>query len=277
MPELPEVETIALALREEGHDTPPVVGRKIQGVRLLWKRTLATQPWEKWQSSLIGQSINHIYRRGKYLILQLSQNNVLFHLGMSGDLRVEIDSGEPAKHDRFLLLLEPDLRLVFNDPRKFGRVWLATDPLEVLSTLGPEPLNTSLTPQDFYRHIHQRKRQLKPLLIDQKFIAGLGNIYTDEALHAARLHPLTPAHTISQQQAEYLLDAIRQVLSEGIQRHGTSIDWVYQGGEFQNHLRVYQRTGEPCPTCSTPIERIIVAQRGTHYCPSCQPCPNNPV
>jgi formamidopyrimidine-DNA glycosylase len=118
--------------------------------------------------------------------------------------------------------------------------------------------------------MQKRKRQIKPLLLDQSFIAGMGNIYTDEALFLSRIHPLTRADQITSAQAEQLLENIRLVLKEGIIRNGASIDWVYRGGEFQNYFRVYQRTGQPCPVCGSPIERIVVGQRGTHFCPVCQ-------
>jgi formamidopyrimidine-DNA glycosylase len=137
--------------------------------------------------------------------------------------------------------------------------------------LGPEPLDEGFTPEDFFARIHATRRQLKPLLLDQKFLAGLGNIYADEALNLAKLHPLTPANALTVQQAAHLLEGIRTVLRDGIQRNGASIDWVYRGGDFQNYFRVYQRTGLPCPKCGTPIARIIVGQRGTHFCPYCQP------
>ncbi|MGZ9163868.1 MAG: zinc finger domain-containing protein, partial [Anaerolineales bacterium] len=115
-----------------------------------------------------------------------------------------------------------------------------------------------------------KHRQLKPLLLDQTFLAGLGNIYTDEALHIAKLHPLAVSDSITAKQARVLQDAVRKVLEEGIRRNGASIDWVYRGGEFQNHFRVYDRKGKPCPVCGTKIERIVVGQRSTHYCPKCQ-------
>jgi formamidopyrimidine-DNA glycosylase len=161
--------------------------------------------------------------------------------------------------------------MVFNDTRKFGRVWLLEDPEEVLGLLGPEPLGESLTSSIFYGMLHCRRRQLKPLLLDQTFLAGLGNIYTDEALHHARLHPLALSDRLSIEQADRLLYSIRNVLQEGIRRQGASIDWVYRGGDFQNYFRVYQRTGEPCPECGTAILRLVIGQRGTHFCPDCQP------
>ena len=160
--------------------------------------------------------------------------------------------------------------MVFNDTRKFGRVWLVEDAQSVLGGLGPEPLDESLTGSDFYRMLQKQKRQIKPLLLDQSFLAGLGNIYTDEALFQARIHPLTAACAIQKSEANELLAAIRSVLQEGIQRNGASIDWVYRGGDFQNHFQVYQRDGQPCSRCGTEIQRITVGQRGTHFCPRCQ-------
>jgi formamidopyrimidine-DNA glycosylase len=176
-----------------------------------------------------------------------------------------------APHHRLILTLEGGQRLAFNDPRKFGRVWLMVDPGSVLGGLGPEPLSDVFTPGELYHRLQTSRRQIKPLLLDQSVLAGLGNIYTDEALHLAKLHPLTPANAITPLQAEGLWCSIRTVLEEGIRRHGASIDWVYRGGDFQNYFRVYHRVGEPCPECGAPIQRMIVGQRGAHFCPTCQP------
>ena len=189
---------------------------------------------------------------------------------MSGDLVVCPAGEECAAHVRLRLELDGDWHLDFNNPRKFGRVWLLEDPASLFDRLGPEPLDPALTADAFYQRLHSRKRQIKPLLLDQGFLAGMGNIYTDEALNLAKIHPLTRANEIRQDQADALLTSIRHVLEEGIRRNGASIDWVYQGGDFQNYFRVYQRTGEPCPACGTPVERIVVGQRGTHFCPQCQ-------
>jgi formamidopyrimidine-DNA glycosylase len=150
-------------------------------------------------------------------------------------------------------------------------VWLVDEVDRVVGMLGPEPLDESLTVEILFDRLHATRRQLKPLLLDQTFVAGLGNIYVDEALNLAKLHPLTPANCVNSAQAARLLESIRTVLRDGIARNGASIDWVYRGGEFQNYFRVYQRTGEPCPECGTPIARITVGQRGTHFCPLCQP------
>ena len=285
MPELPEVETIARMLRMGGREPakgaspasgqasggPALVGRHVLGVDLLWARTLAEPTPEEFTLRLIGQVIEDIGRRGKFLYFRLSRNWLLFHLRMSGDLMVKPVGTPPEIHDRLILELEGDLMLVFNDARKFGRVWLVDDVDQVVGELGPEPLDESLTAQMLFDRLHATRRQLKPLLLDQTFLAGLGNIYVDEALNLAKLHPLTPANCISPAQAYRLLESIRLVLRDGIARNGASIDWVYRGGDFQNYFRVYQRTGKPCPECGTPIARITVGQRGTHFCPLCQP------
>jgi formamidopyrimidine-DNA glycosylase len=265
MPELPEVETIARYLR------PALVGRRVTTVNLLWSRTLQVPAADQFQTRLTGQIIREISRRGKFIILQLSNETLLIHLRMSGDLRVEVDAGEYARHDRLILSLDDGYRLAFNDARKFGRAWLVEDPTCVLGDLGPEPMDEGFTPTSLYQALQSHHRQLKPLLLDQTFLAGLGNIYADESLHRAGLHPLTLSQSVSLKQAEALWRGIRAALQEGIRQNGASIDWVYRGGDFQNYFRAYQRTGQPCPQCGTPIEKITVGQRGTHYCPICQP------
>jgi len=269
MPELPEVETIARVLREGGRNAPTIWGREISGVDVLWLRTLAIPGVDVLRQRLIGQKIHTVNRRGKFLVLGLDSGTLLFHLRMSGDLRVQ-QGGELQAHDRLVIDFSDSWRLAFNDPRKFGRAWLVDDPGEVMGRLGPEPFDEQLTPSSFFVLLQQKKRQLKPLLLDQTFIAGLGNIYSDEALHLAKLHPLRSSGSVTELEAADLLAAVRQVLAEGIRRNGASIDWVYRGGDFQNFFRVYQRTGEACPVCGTPIQRMVVGQRGTHFCPQCQ-------
>ena len=275
MPELPEVETIARILRQGIPGQPAILEHSIQSVDLLWQRTLAEPTPAEFYMRLPNQAISDVRRRGKFLVCKLTSGWLLFHLRMSGDLLVKSAGTASEKHDRLILVLDGDIQLVFNDTRKFGRVWLVDTPQQVLGNLGPEPLDDELTAENLYRRLHATSRQLKPLLIDQSFLAGLGNIYVDEALNLAKLHPLTHANHLTQTQANTLLKSIRTVLREGIARNGASIDWVYRGGEFQNYFRVYQRTGEPCPECGTIIERITVGQRGTHFCPYCQPLPQD--
>lgn len=270
MPELPEVETVGRYLREGKPDQPPVLGHKIIGVEVNWDRSIAQPDAESFRSRVVGQSINRIGRRGKYLILDLSADFLLVHLRMSGDFFVRLPQESDGPHDRVVFLLDQDLKLVFEDSRKFGRLWLVEDPEQVLTKLGPEPLSAEFTAARLHALLQSRHRQLKPLLLDQSFIAGLGNIYTDEALHIAGLHPLTTSDALQPEDTERLWGAIRQALNAAIQRNGTSIDWLYRGGDYQKYLRVYQRTDEPCQVCGTPIKRIVVGQRGTHFCPTCQ-------
>jgi formamidopyrimidine-DNA glycosylase len=277
MPELPEVETIARSLRNPPDQTSfSIIDRKIQNVHVLWKKTLANLTADVFIKRAKHQLVNSIGRRGKYLMINLSKDTLLIHLRMSGDLRVERTmnaSGTPnpvLKHDRLVLEFDKNIRLAFSNPRKFGRVWLAANPEEILGTLGPEPLGGQLDEKKFHSMLNKHKRQIKPLIMDQHFLAGMGNIYTDEALFLAKLHPLSRSHNLSANDSTALLNAIRTVLQEGIRKNGASIDWVYRGGDFQNQFNVYGRTGEPCSVCGTNIQRLIVGQRGTHICPNCQ-------
>jgi len=271
VPELPEVETIARNLREGSGIQPALPGLRVRDAHLFWERTLACPSVDEFYQRLPGQMVEKVWRRGKFLVLSLNQDHLLIHLRMSGDLLVEGEHDPVAPHHRLLVRFDAPYRLAFNDPRKFGRVWLLDSTEEIFLSLGPEPLGEEFTADALYSRLMERHRQLKPLLLDQSFIAGLGNIYTDEALHRAGLHPLMLSDQVSPEQAHRLWEGIRLVLEEGIRRNGASIDWVYRGGDFQNYFRVYQRTGNPCPVCGTPVERIVVGQRGTHYCPHCQP------
>jgi formamidopyrimidine-DNA glycosylase len=273
MPELPEVETIARALAQGGRGGPALVGRRIRGARLLWARTLATPSPRRFHARIRGQAIRAVSRRGKFLCLHLDRDELIFHLRMTGDLVALAPADSPPSFCRLLLLCDDGTRLAFDDARKFGRAWLVADDREVLGGLGPEPLDPRYRPEHLYRGLKERRRQLKPLLLDQSFLAGLGNIYTDESLHRAGLHPLTPSDAVTRAQAALLWQSIRRTLRKGIRRNGTSIDWAYRGGDFQTQLRAYGRTGSPCPVCGVPIERLLVGQRGTHICPRCQPLP----
>ncbi len=264
MPELPEVETIARKLK------PELIGRTILSADLRWSRTLAAPSPKKFREQIKGQKILDVGRRAKYLTIRLSSFHLLIHLRMSGDLHIKDSTDQPEKHDRLIIKLSGNHSLTFNDTRKFGRVWLVADPTEIFKTLGPEPLSKEFTSHWLHSALHKKHRRLKPLLLDQTFLSGLGNIYTDEALNIAKLHPLRESDSITVKQTEVLHEAIRTVLKEGIRRNGASIDWVYRGGEFQNYFRVYDREGEPCRNCGTKIKRITVGQRGTHYCPRCQ-------
>jgi len=270
MPELPEVETIRQNLRRGGANSPAILGWTIESAHVLWARTLAVPDVDEFEKRLPGQQVIEIDRRGKFLVFKLSQDALLIHLRMSGDLMVEEGSEPRSTHCRMAIEFTNGQRLVFIDARKFGRVWLTAERDLILSGLGPEPLDETFRSQDLYHRLHAHRRRLKPLLLDQAFLAGLGNIYADEALHLARLHPLMLSNQVSAVQAERLWWAIRTVIEEGIRRNGASIDWVYRGGDFQNYFRVYQRTGQPCRECGEVIQRIVVGQRSAHFCPNCQ-------
>ncbi len=271
MPELPEVETRVRQLRA------PCIDRTIERARINWPRHIDTPSPSVFRRRIRGQRVTDVRRRGKFLIFQLSEDALLFHLRMSGDLYLAAEQSPVDRHVHTVLILDNLEQLRFSDARKFGRVYLVSSEDEITAGLGPEPLSKQFTPEKFTRALGARKRMIKPLLLDQNFIAGMGNIYTDEALHLAGLHPLTHSHTLSPAQARRLWHSLRQVLRDGILHNGASIDWVYKGGSHQNHFRVYGRRGEPCHGCGCTITRTTIAQRGTYFCPSCQPAPERHI
>ena len=273
MPELPEVETFRRYLLQGKPGSPSILGKQIKDADLLWDRTLETPSRAEFEERVRGQFVTGIGRRGKYLLIKLSQDTLIIHLRMSGELVVEEKTNPSGKHYRLVLNFADKYRFAFNNIRKFGRVWLTENPDEVIGDLGPEPLEETFTADDFYQLILKHKRQLKYFLLDQKVIAGLGNIYTDEALFKSRLHPARRTTTLTEHEAHLLWESIREVLSDGIKNQGSSIDWMYQGGDYQKYLSVYNLEGEACTRCKTPIKRIKIAQRSTYFCPSCQPLP----
>jgi formamidopyrimidine-DNA glycosylase len=270
MPELPEVETICIGLRNGSEDQPSILGRRIEGTCILWERTIQAPTISEFEKIICGQEIQDISRRGKYILLHLEISFLIIHLRMSGDLYFRANCQPIAPHDRILFEFKGGGCLVFNDTRKFGRIWLVQNPGDVLGKLGPEPFNPDLTGEAFHKMLLGHNTPIKKLILDQSFLAGIGNIYADEGLFGAKIHPLTISSQINIDSAEILLSSLRMVLQEGIRHHGSSIDWVYKGGDFQNYFRVYKRTGLPCRQCGTPIERILVGQRSTHFCPKCQ-------
>ena len=275
MPELPEIETIARGLAS-GADN--LIGRRVVRAHVAWQRTVAkpepalseANGAAEFERRIVGQTVKAVGRRGKFVRIELDKDGLLIHLRMSGDLLTGYSDEPLGSHSRLQIYFEDGLQLSFQDPRKFGRAWLVAEAAEVTGELGTEPLDSALTSSRFHKMLAARKRQLKPLLLDQTFLAGIGNIYADEALWEAKLHPLSLASRVSREKAGSLLRGIRKVLKAGIKRNGASIDWVYRGGEYQNHFKVYQRTGEPCPRCGAKIKRIVLGQRGTHFCPRCQ-------
>ena len=270
MPELPEVETICEGLRKDNEINPSILQRQIINAVIYWPRSIQTPAIEEFISKVSGQTVRKIHRRGKFILINLDNHVLAIHLRMSGDLIYKYKDEGHTTHERVEFVFLDGDRLVFKDTRKFGRIWLVNDEKEVTGNLGPEPFDNNLTDQIFFQMLHNSNRKIKPLLLDQNFISGLGNIYSDESLFLAGIHPLKKANEIDLAKARLLLGSIRNVLHDGIKHHGSSIDWAYRGGDFQNYFRVYHRTDLPCVICATNIVRCIVGQRSTHFCPNCQ-------
>lgn len=270
MPELPEVESVLRALRD---GQPALTGRIISRAIIVWNGVLSGCYADAFQTGIQGAEFTSINRHGKYLIFSLGQpesdNRKVFlivHLRMTGRLYLVPHDEAVDRHTRLSLLLDKGLALRFDDPRKFGRVWLVQNTDEVLHGLGPDALTVGL--DYFASKLSGRSRQIKPLLLDQSFVAGIGNIYADESLFRARIHPLATAETLSGKAVEELHRSIVGVLSEAVAEKGANVDGVFKEGNFD--VKVYGRTGEPCRVCGSAIAKIRVGQRGTHFCPICQ-------
>jgi formamidopyrimidine-DNA glycosylase len=270
MPELPEVETVVRGLRA------PLAGRTITGVTFDWPRALVTPDGPIFAARIAGQPVRSVNRRGKYIVITLDPDTLIIHLKMTGRLYV-VPDGTGHDADRwvhFTFQLDNARQLRFSDSRKFGRVYLVADPAEVVGSLGPEPLEETFTLDVFRTRIAERRGQIKPLITNQQFLAGIGNIYADEALFASRIHPRRPADTLSGDDIARLYAAVRSVLRDAIAYEGASVNWYRKPdgtqGSAQDRLQVYGRAGEPCPRCGRPIERIVVGQRGTYLCTACQ-------
>ena len=283
MPELPEVETVARDLR------PRLVGATIVGARTSWARTLRTHDPTSFGDAVAGRTVEAVGRRAKQLVIELSGEAALtIHLKMTGQLFVVPADTPEDPYVRLVLELADGRELRFRDIRKFGKVGLyGRDPITgdlvaevggaaVFAAIGPEPLDEAFRIRDFRRRLRRRKGRLKPLLLDQSFLAGIGNIYADESLWRARLHPLRTVPTLRPPDERHLYESVRSVLAEAIDRRGSSIDDYTApdgDGSMQERLDVYQRTGEPCPRCGRPIKRIVVGARSTHLCTWCQRLP----
>ncbi len=264
MPELPEVETIVRAYR------PRLEGRRIVAFTSHWPKNVSPGAAQV-RRSLAERTVVGLIRRGKYIVFHLDDGGcLLVHLRMSGRFEWAADHDCPPRHVRATWTLDDGNRLLFCDARKFGLIIYTRDFAAATAALGPEPLSRGFTAELLGRLLRGRRRQLKPLLLDQSLIAGLGNIYADEVLFRAGLHPLQRSDGLTNEQVRRLHQAIRHVLRLAIRHRGTTFDWVYAGGGMQERLQVYGRTGEPCRQCGSPIEHLRVAQRGTHVCPCCQ-------
>jgi formamidopyrimidine-DNA glycosylase len=274
MPELPEVETIARDLNAAG-----VAGKTLTCARVYWSRTIAEPSVPEFCRLIEKKQIAAVGRRGKFLVIDLAAGgHLLMHLRMSGRLHLVPADAERLPHEHVVLAFEDGSELRLHDTRKFGRVYLLADAERILGRLGPEPLDRGFTSRVLFEGMRKRSRLVKPLLLDQGFVAGLGNIYTDEALWEAKIHPRRPSDSLSRREAEALHTAIRKVLRRGLKNLGTSLgtgkaNFYSVGrrrGRNRDELNVFRRTSEPCPRCATPVQRIIVGQRSTHICPKCQ-------
>lgn len=270
MPELPEVETIARLIR------PRLEGRRIEGCEVRWTRTLGGLSRPAFAKAVVGARTTRIWRRGKYLVIDLEDRGALVgHLRMTGRVHVEPSGFDPGPYLKVKLALDDGTSFYFIDVRKFARLQFAKEPRLLLGDLGPEPLSDEFTPEWLARALRSRRRALKPLLLDQTFVAGIGNIYADESLFRAGLHPLARSNRVGLERSAVLCAEIRATLREAIEREGSSFDAFYRTpegnpGGYQDEFKVYGRAGEPCRRCAGPIVRIVVGQRGTHLCPRCQ-------
>ena len=279
MPELPEVETVVRTLR------PHLVGKQIVAVSHLdWPSTVQPMPPDLFREAVRGATVAAVSRRAKYILIGLQGGGSLVgHLRMTGQLVYHATPTTPGRFTRLVLDLDDGGQLHFDDMRKFGRLrYVAADERleDALPDLGPEPLAENFTAADFSQLVSAKLARranpvLKTILLDQSFLSGLGNIYADEALHLSGLHPLRTLRSLDEQESGRLYVAIRQVLNDSLTNNGTSFsdyrDGLGNKGSNQDFLHVYHRTGQPCHVCGTPVEKVVVGGRSTHFCPQCQP------
>jgi formamidopyrimidine-DNA glycosylase len=267
MPELPEVETIKNEL------LPHVLGRTITGLDIFWERIVRQPSLEEFRSLVIGKKITGLSRRGKYLFFHLSGGRVLvMHMKMTGSLLVDPSD---TRFTRAILHLDNGVAVHFWDPRKFGVMWLEGNTGAVTGQLGPEPLDEDFTTERLAEILRNRTAPVKPVLLDQSVIAGIGNMYADEALFEARIHPARPAESLSREEVEQLYRAIRHVLQKALKMKGASVrNYIRPDGTpgtAHDEFNVAHGVGKKCPRCGAPIERIVLRGRGTYFCPVCQP------
>jgi formamidopyrimidine-DNA glycosylase len=272
MPELPEVETVRSMLE------PILEGRRLERVEIHDERL--TRPFDPAMvaAELEGERVDSVARRGKYLVVRFeSGRSLLVHLRMTGSFRKLEDEGDAGTHTRAVITLDDGTRLVYRDVRRFG-TWLVVEPAEFddyLDTrVGAEPLERGFGPATLAARLAGRRAPIKAAILDQRTVAGMGNIYADEALWRARIHPLRPAGELEPDEVRRLHGAVRRALEIGIARQGATLrDYAQpdgRRGSMQLEFRVYGRGGEPCARCGTPIEKTRIGGRGTWYCPNCQ-------
>ncbi|TDX59032.1 DNA-formamidopyrimidine glycosylase [Orenia marismortui] len=271
MPELPEVQTVVDTLYSR------VLDKKIVDVEVKREELIANVDSQEFENRLIDVKINNVRRRGKYIIIELDSGEYLVgHLRMTGYFFYAEQGVASTKYDCIFFKFKDGDELRLGSKRKFTRIYLVDDLNEAgsLTKLGPEPLSDEFTLEKFKEMLSTRRGKIKPLLLNQKFLAGLGNIYVDEALFLSKIHPLRTADTITEKESSNLYHAIRKVLSDGIEHRGTT-KWDYvdasgESGSHQNYLMVYDKAGEECSECGTKLEKIKVGGRGTYFCPNCQ-------
>jgi formamidopyrimidine-DNA glycosylase len=274
MPELPEVETIKNEL------APWVVGQSFTQVTILDTELVCGGSAEEAQRGLVGQKVESLERRGKYLIFHLSNSrSLIIHLRMTGSLLLNPQGVD--RYARAVFHLSNGHCFVFRDRRRLGLIWLVDDADTVVGKLGPEPFDESFTPNTLGQRLSRHHIPVKATLLDQTIVAGVGNMYADEALFAARIHPLRKADALSPTEVQTLYQSIRKVLQAGIGSKGASVDtYVRPEGELGTahfDFKVAHRGGEPCPVCGSTIERVLVQNRGTYFCPRCQPLGRGPL
>jgi formamidopyrimidine-DNA glycosylase len=267
MPELPEVETIKNEL------LPHVLGRTIQSVDVYWDKMVKQPSVKEFRSQVTGKKITGLSRRGKYLFFHLSGGNVLvMHMKMTGSLLV---NPSDDRFTRAVLRLDNGVAIHFRDPRKFGKMWLDNSTDAIVGQLGPEPLDKDFTRAILAEILSKRSAPVKPVLLDQSVIAGIGNMYADEALFEAKIHPTKPAGKLTKAEIKRLYDAIQAVLRKALEKKGASVrNYIRpdgQPGTAHDEFNVAHGVGKNCPRCGTAIERIVVRGRGTYLCPRCQP------
>lgn len=276
MPELPEVETVRRTLYDK------IVGRRIDRVEIITARQIYHPDPDTFRAELEGARFTDIERRGKWLLFKLGPLVLVGHLRMSGHLYVCDPEREREKHTHVIFHLEDGKELRYDDQRKFGGFHLlgpngeGTPP--GLASLGPEPLSEQFTPAVLAVGLGGRKSPVKAALLNQSIVAGLGNIYVDESLFCARIHPERQASDLSADEVERLHSCIRSVLERAVEKRGTTFSLYFDGegeeGDMYDELKVFDRTGDPCPDCGTPIVKLAVGGRGTHVCPACQLAPS---
>jgi len=274
MPELPEVQTVVRDLAKSG-----LIGREITGVRIYWPRTVSGISIKDFCRQIKGKRVLDIWRRAKFIVFDLTEGfHLLVHLRMTGRFLLTSAPKARTRHEQAVFNFGRNIRLRFHDTRKFGRFYLLKNPDEILGRLGVEPLQPEFTLDVFSRDMLSRKRKIKPLLLDQTVIAGIGNIYVDEALWEAGIHPERISASLDFSERRKLFKAIPKVLRQGLKNMGTTLgdgqtnfySIAGYNGRNRAQLKVFRRAGTPCPRCRTTIRRMVVGQRGTFVCPQCQ-------